>query len=109
MERRGRGDHHAVRAEREQVDQRLAAARLRCNPTAQVDRLRVLVRKPHDPGKSAGRQRLHPVPANPAETKKAKPRHCLHGILHGIITTAFTKPSGLSRVASSASSSRESG
>jgi hypothetical protein len=51
----------------------------------------------------AGEDRLHPVPADPADAKEpdARPAHK--------VTSAFRNPSGRSRVASSASPSRSSG
>ena len=76
----------------------------------QADRKMVRYRSCRSP-ETAVRERLHALAADPADAKEADPRRpepWLHLGRHGVIN-AFRKPSGRSRVASRASSSRSSG
>jgi hypothetical protein len=102
MQRGGRRDDHAIEAHRQHLLERRAGARFGCQHLCLGRHAGGGVADRHRLRYARLQDRLHPVPADPADAEEAEPRP------HGV-TTAFRKPSGLSRVASSASASRSRG
>ena len=104
VQRAGRGDDEAIELAIEHLVERTRDLRGRGDFQGGFDTVGRRIAQRRRRYHSFGDDRLHPVAADPAGAEKPYARKA-----HSKSTSALTKPSGLSRVASSASASRSSG